>query len=246
MYVCYNILNSTFTFRVEKILNPGIFDNKNNSSFWGNYFTSKRENRMSFERRTSKTSKKRTLRWKSRNASFVSPPPFFHGFWHTGNRAGVRVCRVFFFSFFNTLSTCLSDRFLFPLLGEFSSPGVKRCSVKRGLSRRRHARRTWTSTFTAGCSFRSVKRVVLRGGRAKKNGVAEISFNKEFFNKRSFISNFSIGRIWKHLKFCWELTENYAGIHRTAKRSIDPLPVKCIMTLWWRNKLFSRYTLYRG
>lgn len=169
MYVCYNILNSTFTFRVEKILNPGILDNKNNSSFWGNYFSRLETWKQDVLRETDKQNKQKAdTAMKITEREFRLPSPLFPRFLAHRKPGRCPSLSSLFFSFFNTLSTCLSDRFLFPLLGEFSSPGVKRCSVKRGLSRRRHARRTWTSTFTAGCSFRSVKRVVLRGGRAKK------------------------------------------------------------------------------
>lgn len=55
-------------------------------------------------RETGKQNKQtRIQRWKSRNASFVPSllPLFPHGFWHTGNRAGVRP--LFFFPFLHTL-----------------------------------------------------------------------------------------------------------------------------------------------
>lgn len=86
-------------------------------------------------RETGKQNKQtRIQRWKSRNASFVPSllPLFPHGFWHTGNRAGVRP--LFFFPFY-ALSTGSSESFSFSTSrSEFSSPAtfVKRWSVKRG------------------------------------------------------------------------------------------------------------------
>lgn len=75
-------------------------------------------------RETGKQNKQtRIQRWKSRNASFVPSllPLFPHGFWHTGNRAGVRP--LFFFPFLHTLDRLERIVFFFHFSQRIFLPG---------------------------------------------------------------------------------------------------------------------------
>lgn len=131
-----NISDSTFEFR--KFLND-IFDSWVSPPLFlllGQLLLSprKRENRMSFERRASKTSK-RGYSDENHGTRVSSPPssPFFHTV--SGTQETGQVSVHSFFSPFYTLSTGSSESFSFSTpRSEFSSPAtfVKRWSVKRG------------------------------------------------------------------------------------------------------------------
>lgn len=131
-----NISDSTFEFR--KFLND-IFDSWVSPPLFlllGQLLLSprKRENRMSFERRASKTSK-RGYSDENHGTRVSSPPssPFFHTV--SGTQETGQVSVHSFFSPFYTLSTGSSESFSFSTSrSEFSSPAtfVKRWSVKRG------------------------------------------------------------------------------------------------------------------
>lgn len=230
---------------------------------------------MSFERRQASKSGYGDENHGTRVSSPLPPPPpppFFHGFWHTENRAGVR--RVFFFSYF--IRPARSDRFLFSSAN--FPPRVSATLVNAGcLEDDTWGGRDSTSTFTAGCSFRSVKRVVLRGGRPKKkmaslyaeiyrktrrgrgkrkkeNGarlssMSHLTWNKRFFKQARIFPIFQLDGIGINFKF---FISNFADRRKTMRvsiarrKDIDPSPVKYIMILGWRNKLSSRYTLYGG
>ena len=125
-----------FHFRVQKILND-IFDSWIPPPLFlllGQLLLSprKRENRMSFERRASKTSK-RGYSDENHGTRVSSPPssPFFHTV--SGTQETGQVSVHSFFSLFTHSRPARANRFLFPR-SEFSSPAtfVKRWSVKRG------------------------------------------------------------------------------------------------------------------
>lgn len=177
-----------FHFRVQKILND-IFDSWIPPPLFlllGQLLLSprKRENRMSFERRASKTSK-RGYSDENHGTRVSSPPssPFFHTV--SGTQETGQVSVHSFFSLFTHSRPARANRFLFPLLAANFPPRQHSSNVGRWNAddERRRRRRTWTSTFTAGCSFRSVKRVVLRGGR-KKNGGDNIYIYVRFVKEK--------------------------------------------------------------
>lgn len=96
----------------------------------------------------------------------LPPPPFSTRF--LAHRKPGRCPSTLFFPFLHTLDRL--ERIVFFFLAANFPPRQHSSNVGRWNAddERRRRRRTWTSTFTAGCSFRSVKRVVLRGGRKKK------------------------------------------------------------------------------
>lgn len=146
--------------------------------------------------------------------------------------------------FFHTLDRL--EAIVFPFSSANFPPRVSATLVNAG----RLEDDTWggrdsTSTFTAGCSFRSVKRVVLRGGRPKKkmaslyaeiyrktrrgrgkrkkeNGarlssMSHLTWNKRFFKQARIFPIFQLDGIGINFKF---FISNFADRRKTMRVSI--------------------------
>lgn len=149
--------------------------------------------------------------------------PFFHRFWHTGNRQ-VSVVNTF------CAGPAVNDHFLswanFP--ARVCATGIQ-CyttgwnaivwedDTQRG--------RDSTSTFTAGCSFRSVKRVVLRGGRTgqsrekKKTARCLMQCQKQW------------GYLWRDEKISVDLRQPYIMTLSCKNKRAEKSPMKTKRTI---------------